>query len=229
MNGVLVAAPGWTLGLSYNLQVILLGVSALGLATGVLGSFLLFRRRAPEPRLGCRDELGHPAQVVGSVDEVDLAEPTQQGVAFLLGHAAGDTEDPPGACFLPSAQQTQIGVEAMLRLLANRTRVHDQHVGVVGVVGGALARVGEQVRHLLRVVDVHLAPVGAEVEAARRGHGVWGRWRPPQAIRSPSRRLSEGLAHSSNPVCKFAPRHPISLTFLDFLKASLEASVPVEK
>jgi hypothetical protein len=113
----------------------------------------------------------HQAQVVGAEDEVHLAEATQDPVALLLRHAARHPEDPSGAVGLPAAQQAELAVEAMLRLLADRAGVEDQEVGVVQVGRRPVAGMVEEVRHLLRVVDVHLAAVRADQEARHRRHG----------------------------------------------------------
>src|SRR5262249_47611659 len=58
----------------------------------------------------------------------------------------------------------------VLRLLPDRAGVHDHEVAPLDIRLGRPARVDQEVRDLLRVVDVHLAPEGAKGEAAD-GHG----------------------------------------------------------
>ncbi|MEO0663812.1 MAG: metal ABC transporter permease, partial [Planctomycetota bacterium] len=78
-HGVLFAG----LALSYNLRVILLGVTALGIAAGVLGAFLLFRRRSL-----LADTLGHatlPGVVVAFMAAAQLLDGGKPFAVLLLG------------------------------------------------------------------------------------------------------------------------------------------------
>jgi hypothetical protein len=125
---------------------------------------------------------------VGAEDEVDLVEAAQQGVPRLLGHTAAHREDPAGAGLLPSPQLAQIAIEPMLRLVADRAGIDDQQVGLVQALGGNVALVAKQVRDLLRVVDVHLAPIGAHQDPLRRAQAVLQTCRgdSAQSYRKPS-------------------------------------------
>src|SRR5690606_25163781 len=78
---------------------------------------------------------------------------------------AADADDQPGLGLLEQARTPEIVKHPLLRLLAHRTGVEEDHVGLFRVVGLDQFFVGtEHVRHLLGVVLVHLAPEGADVE-----------------------------------------------------------------
>src|SRR5262249_38796583 len=85
---------------------------------------------------------------------------------------AGDADEPARPLRLPGPQRAELAVETVLRLLADRAGIDHQQVGVVLLLRAGVARVVEQVRDLLRVVDVHLAAVRADAEARRGGVGV---------------------------------------------------------
>ena len=75
----------------------------------------------------------------------------------------------PGGRAPPGAQRAEVARQPVLGLLADRAGVDEQQIRVVERVRRPPARVMEQVLDLLRVVQVHLAAVGADVVAARHG------------------------------------------------------------
>ena len=99
--------------------------------------------------------------VLRADDHVDGGRAREDGLAFLLGDAAGDGDDRAGSTFeplLPDLAQT--GEELFLRPLADAARVDNDDVGVRIIHGGLVAGLFKEAGHPLRVVDVHLAAVG---------------------------------------------------------------------
>ena len=106
---------------------------------------------------------------------------------FLLRDAAADADDEPGLDALAREQDAELRVQPVLGLLADRAGVDQDHVRVIGPVTRLETRVVQQVRHLLGIVLVHLAPEGPDVEPApgldlkRYSRGSVGEEYPPQA------------------------------------------------
>ena len=63
---------------------------------------------------------------------------------------------------------------APFRVLANRAGVHEDHIGALGCVHAHEALVDEQPLHQLGVVDVHLTPVGLDVDQTPERAGTAG-------------------------------------------------------
>jgi hypothetical protein len=91
--------------------------------------------------------------------------PRHDGLALLAGHAAADADDQVGVLLLEVLHPAQVVEDLLLRLLAHRAGVEQDHVRFFGVVG-FLEPVGspEHIRHLVRVVLVHLATEGADIK-----------------------------------------------------------------
>ena len=103
-------------------------------------------------------------QVLRTEDEVQPGEAPQQPLALLLRDATSDPDDAVRTLGLLFQEAAELGVELVFGLLANRAGVDNDDVRGVGFHSRLVARVVQQVRHLLRVVLVHLAPEGANVE-----------------------------------------------------------------
>jgi hypothetical protein len=99
---------------------------------------------------------------VGPEDEIEMREAAEQRVAHLLGDTASDAHDAPRPLALPLAQLAEVAVELMLRPVPDRAGVDHEDVRL----GLARTRfetgIRQQRRDLLRVMDVHLAAVGAD-------------------------------------------------------------------
>jgi hypothetical protein len=65
---------------------------------------------------------------------------------------------------LEALEGAELGEDLVLGLLADRAGVEEDDVGVVGAVGELVVVGAQQPGHPLRVVLVHLAAVGDEVE-----------------------------------------------------------------
>jgi hypothetical protein len=83
--------------------------------------------------------LRQAVQGLRSEHQIHEGRPRGDPLAFLAGHAAADADDHMGALLLeqpPFAQQRE---HLLLRLLAHRAGVHQQHVGLGRVVGAGHA------------------------------------------------------------------------------------------
>ena len=87
--------------------------------------------------------------------------------AFLRGDAAADADDDFAALVLQALPHAQLAEHLLLRLLADGAGVDQDDVGVVRAVGQFQAIAGgKHIGHLGRVVLVHLATVGLDVQLA---------------------------------------------------------------
>ena len=167
------------------------------------------------PRLGRLDQRGHEAQVVRAEDEVDRGEAAQQIASpSCCATQPADAEHAAGALLLPHAQPPEIAVEALLGLVADRAGIHDQEVRVVGLRDRAVPLAAEQRGDLLRVERVHLAAIGADVEAAARGQRKPREGRPrnlpesrPESARRARDRVRVGCAKENLFICFYRRFH----------------------
>ncbi len=104
-------------------------------------------------------------------DEIDGGRAAHDLRAFGLRDAAGD-----GNLHLPAvarcrvlefAQPPDLGIDLVARLLADMTGVEDDEIGVVGTRRFGIALARHQIRHALRIVDIHLAAERFDVQLAR--------------------------------------------------------------
>ncbi len=72
----------------------------------------------------------------------------------------------PGCDDLHRQQLAEVPVQPVVGVLPHRTGVEDDHVRHRAAVGALVARLLEQARKALGVVEVHLAPVGADLVSA---------------------------------------------------------------
>ena len=107
---------------------------------------------------------------------------SHDALAVLLGQAPADRDLQAGPSLLQRLEAPEVAVELVVGVLTDAARVEDDDVGRLEVVGRLHALGREQPGDALRVVLVHLAPVGAHVEAARarvdRRGGSGGHGRP---------------------------------------------------
>ena len=89
-------------------------------------------------------------------------------LAVLLREAPTHRDLEVRALGLQRLEPPEVAVELVVGVLADAARVEHDDVGGVEIVGGLHAVGDEQAGDALGVVLVHLAPVGAQVEAARR-------------------------------------------------------------
>ena len=83
--------------------------------------------------------------------------------AVLLRQAAADRDLHAGPLRLHRRQVAEVAVELVVGVLPHRAGVEDDHVGLLAGRRRDVARLLEQAGQPLGVVDVHLAPVGADL------------------------------------------------------------------
>ena len=130
---------------------------------------------------GALKQGGKNIEVVGAEDDVDPGGSLDDPLPHLLGQAPGHGDLHAGALALDGGELTQVAEEPGGGVLTHGTGVDDDDVGPavtgVGGAGGGLGHVLDaqvagplqQTRHVLGVVDVHLAAQRAHVVGARQG------------------------------------------------------------
>ena len=106
------------------------------------------------------------ADVVGAEDDVDPRRLGGDRGAVLLRQAAADGDLHARVGGLDRRQVAEVAVELVVGVLAHRAGVEDDDVGLAVGGRGDVARVLQQAGEPLGVVDVHLAPVGADLVGA---------------------------------------------------------------
>ena len=146
------------------------------------------------------EQVGGAVHVVGAEHHVDVGGPLGDGVAVLLGQAAGDHDLHPRRAVLHGLEVAQGAVELVVGVLADAAGVEHDDVGVVDAPGLHQPVGLQQPGDALRVVLVHLAPEGAQEEAAGLGHGrqataslgaLFGRRARPSGVTAPPLRTGE--------------------------------------
>ena len=109
------------------------------------------------------DELGHARDGRGAEDEIDVGRALLHGRLLQLRHAAHDPHEQPGLARLQRPQLAELGEHLVLGLLADRTGVDEDEIGVRLAVGELVAMLAKQAGDPLGVVLVHLTAVGNHV------------------------------------------------------------------
>jgi len=134
--------------------------------------------RAPGPGPG--DQLGKTAIAVGTDDEIDLRNALEQLGPEPLRHAADHAQHVTGT--LVALELAHAPEHPLLGVVAHRAGVHQQDVGLRGVVGTDVPLAAEHAEDELGVGDVHLAAVRFDVDAWHAQLTVMSsRGRPSQA------------------------------------------------
>ena len=103
---------------------------------------------------------------LGANDQIDGGCASLDFGAFGLRDAAGDGDGQALAALLPQLPHAaDLGIDLLCRLFTDVAGVQDHQIGVFGAVGGSIASLGQALGHPLRIIDVHLAPVGADKDA----------------------------------------------------------------
>jgi hypothetical protein len=118
-----------------------------------------------------RQELGELRHLSRAERDVDERELLEHLVLQRLRPAAADADHGVRLLGLEALRLAQVADQPVVRLLADRAGVEEDQVGVVAVLGLAVAERLEHALHPLRVVLVHLAPEGGDVVAL---HGARG-------------------------------------------------------
>ncbi len=155
-------------------------------------------RPAGAPALG--EQLGQAMERLWSEHEVDVGRAGDDRAAFLARDAAADADHEAGPRALEVLHPSEIGEHLLLRLLAHRAGVEEDEVGVFGLLATLVAvGCGEHVGHPVRVVLVHLASEGADVDALRH-RAAW-----PAGLSCSSRRVAPRGAPASRRSAAGAP------------------------
>ncbi|MNS74375.1 hypothetical protein D3C72_1078500 [compost metagenome] len=113
------------------------------------------------------DQLRQAMQCLRAEHQVDERRTLDDRLAFLRRHAAADADDDLATLVLQALPDAQLAEHLLLRLFADRAGVDQDDVGVLRTIGQFQAIAGgEHVGHLGRVVLVHLATVGLDVQLA---------------------------------------------------------------
>ncbi len=109
-------------------------------------------------------------QGLGAEHHVHVGRALADRLAFLAGHAAADTDDQLRIALLEAFPAAQLVEHLLLRFLADRAGVEQQHIRVFRIVRGFQIVGGlQQIDHAGGVVLVHLAAVGLDKELACHG------------------------------------------------------------
>jgi len=113
------------------------------------------------------DQFRQPVQGLRAEHQVHERRALDDRLAFLRGHAAAHADDDFAAFVLQALPHAQLAEHLFLRLFADGAGIDQDDVGVVRGIGQFQAIAGgKHVGHLGRVVLVHLATVGLDVELA---------------------------------------------------------------
>ena len=119
--------------------------------------------------LGLGQKLGQAVVGLRAHDDVDGGLAAHDLLALGLGDAARDGDGEiaafGAALALGIAQAAELGIDLLRGMLADVAGVQHDQVGLLGRVGHGIAQRPQDVGHAVRIVDVHLAPVGADEHA----------------------------------------------------------------
>jgi len=114
------------------------------------------------------DQVRQPVQRLRAEDQVDIGRARHDRVAFLARNAAAHADEQIGPRLLQRLHAPEVVKHLLLRLFADRAGVEQDQVGVLGPVRCFEATLGAQdIRHLFRVVRVHLAAERADENLTR--------------------------------------------------------------
>src|SRR4030042_3590024 len=100
---------------------------------------------------------------MGSDHHIEVGNPLQQSLAFLLGHTAGPSDDCSSLLF-HSLKSSKGAVDLLLRLFSATAGVDEDEVGLLRIRCFEKMRPLEKPGDLLRVMLIHLAAIGFDVE-----------------------------------------------------------------
>jgi hypothetical protein len=118
------------------------------------------------------DEDGELVELTRAAHEIDLREAADHVSAFAFSHASDHAQDEVGAVFFSQAHEADAAPDFVFRLLANRTCVVKDDVGVVGIGGEPIAEGGQVAAHQFAVELIHLAAEGFQINGSCSGFAV---------------------------------------------------------
>ena len=153
------------------------------------------------------DHPGQPVQGLRSEHEVDERRAPDDRIALLAGHAAADADDHRGLVLLELLPAAELAEHLLLGLLADRAGIDQDDVRLGGILGQHQAvRRAEDVGHLRRVVLVHLATVGLDVQLS--GHGNWRIVSKPSSLRTGLEARQQKMAQPDRAPAPGPPSQP---------------------
>ena len=127
---------------------------------------------------GFAQEIRKPVIALRSDNKIDRAFAAKNFLALGLRDAARDRDRHAAAgergFVFHLAQAPEFGIDLVHRLFADVTGIEHDQIGVLGAIGLDIAFRRQRVRHTMRIVDVHLATVGFDVDFAGSVHAA--RW-----------------------------------------------------
>ncbi len=125
--------------------------------------------------------------------DVDKRRPPVDALTFLAGDTAADADHQFGPFLLPRPPAAEFGKDLFLRFLPDRTGIDQQQIRVLGIFRQRIPmRFPQHVRHLVRVVLVHLAAHGLDEKFFRHRVPVFAGFR--RGCRRRSRRSRPRVA-----------------------------------
>src|SRR5262245_23483244 len=114
-------------------------------------------------------------EVVRAEHNVNPGRAPDDLAAVLLSQAATDRDLHAGVLGLDRGQVTEVAVEPVVRVLPYRAGIEDHDAGGLALGRTDVARALQQAGQPLGVVDIHLAPVGANLVRACSNGPPWVR------------------------------------------------------
>ena len=143
------------------------------------------------PLVDVVEQIENAVGVVGAEHHIDPVGPCPHQVLVLLGGAPSNGDAHAWAALLCRFQQTEVAVQLLVGVVADRARVENDQIGVLGAIDPGHTVGVEEPGDPLRIVVVHLAAEGAyeiggthpagappyrrHVEHCRFGHAAHGR------------------------------------------------------
>ena len=110
------------------------------------------------------EQLGHPGELAGPHDEVDVRRAAENRLLVLLCHAAQHADLDLGLALLEPLDPAQGAIDLVLGVLADRAGVVKDRVGLVDSSVSSYPSVAQLGHHQLAVEHVHLTADGLDVE-----------------------------------------------------------------
>jgi len=113
----------------------------------------------------CLQQLRQTVQSLRAEHHIHIRRALHDGFTFLAGDTSAHADQQIRLGQLERAHAPQIREHFLLGLLADRTGIEQDDIGLFRPIGLFHTRAGtQQVRHLARVVLVHLAAIGFDIE-----------------------------------------------------------------
>ena len=111
------------------------------------------------------DHLRQTVQRLRAKHHIDLGRTPANLFTFLAGHTTADTDDQVWVFLFQLAPATELMEQFFLGFFPHRTGVDQQDIGFFGVISQLQGmRLTEQIGHAGRIVLVHLATVGFDIQ-----------------------------------------------------------------